>query len=125
MRQRLRTPTIVPAGEPSKEISEFVGKASTGDDGLSVARMRTAERWVEPGQTAQFDEVTYVIAGEVHVEHTGGVERISAGEAIVVRAGEWGALLHARCGRVPRSLCAGVRSLARRARPSLTQSVRP
>jgi hypothetical protein len=109
MRQRLRTPTIVPAGEPSKEISEFVGKASTGDDGLSVARMRTAERWVEPGQTAQFDEVTYVIAGE----------------AIVVRAGEWGALLHARCGRVPRSLCAGVRSLARRARPSLTQSVRP
>lgn len=90
MPQHLRTPTIVPAaGEPPKEIAEFVGTASTGDDGLSIARMRTEGGWVEPGQTAQFDEVTYVIAGEVHVEHAGGIERVSAGEGIVVRAGEW------------------------------------
>lgn len=90
MPRRLDTPTIVPAaGEPPKEIAELVGNASTGDDGFSVARMRTAGGWVEPGQTAQFDELTYVISGEVHVEHAGGVERISAGEGVAVRAGEW------------------------------------
>jgi hypothetical protein len=59
--QVLAKPTIVPAaGEPPKEIAEFVGGASTGDDAVSVARMRTQGGWVEPGQVAQFDEVTYV-----------------------------------------------------------------
>jgi uncharacterized cupin superfamily protein len=90
MPERLDSPIIVPsAGEPPKEIAEFVGNASTGDDALSVARMRTAAGWVEPGQTATFDELTYVISGEVHIEHVGGVERVSAGEGLVVRAGEW------------------------------------
>ena len=90
MPQLLDSPTIVPAaGEPPKEIAELVGNASTGDDGLSVARMRTADGWVEPGQVAEFDEVTYVISGEVHVEHEGGVERVSAEQGILVRAGEW------------------------------------
>lgn len=82
--------TIVPAaGEPPKEIAEFVGNASTGDDALSFARMRTEAGWVEPGQKAQFDEVTYVISGEVHVEHEEGIERVRAGEAVRVRAGSW------------------------------------
>ena len=86
----LRNPTIVPAaGEPPKEIAEFVGGASTGDDGMSIARMRTDGGWVEPGQVARFDEITYVISGAVHVAHADGVERVAAGEAVVVRAGEW------------------------------------
>lgn len=90
MPEILSAPTIVPAaGEPPKEIAEFVGGASTGDDAVSVARMRTQGGWVEPGQVAQFDEVTYVIAGEVHVEHVGGLARVEASQAVVVRAGEW------------------------------------
>jgi uncharacterized cupin superfamily protein len=85
----LASPTIVPAaGEPPKEIAEFVGNASTGDDAFSVARMRTEGGWVEPAQVAQFDELTYVVSGEVHIEHDGGVDRVAAGEAAVVRAGE-------------------------------------
>jgi uncharacterized cupin superfamily protein len=90
MPQLLDTPIIVPAaGEPPKEIAEFAGKASTGDDAFSFARMRTTGGWVEPGQTAQFDELTYVISGEVNVEHAGGTLRVGAGEAVLVRAGEW------------------------------------
>lgn len=86
----LAEPTIVPAaGTPPKEIAEFVGGASTGDDAVSVARMRTEAGWVEPGQVTAFDEVTYVISGEVHVEHEGGVEQVPAGRAVLVRAGEW------------------------------------
>jgi uncharacterized cupin superfamily protein len=89
MPERLDSPTIVPAaGDPPKEIAELVGMASTGDDVFSVARMRTAGGWIEPGQTAEFDEVTYVVSGEVHVRHAGGVERLTAGEGILVRAGE-------------------------------------
>ena len=89
MPEVLASPTIVPAaGQPPKEIAEFMGNASTGDDAFSVARMRTDDGWVEPAQVAQFDELTYVVSGEVHVEHDGGVEQVEAGQAIVVRAGE-------------------------------------
>lgn len=90
MPRLLDSPTIVPAaGDPPKEIAELVGNASTGDDALSLARMRTEGGWVEPGQVAEFDEVTYVISGEVNVEHPDGIERVAAGQAVVVRAGEW------------------------------------
>ena len=85
----LTSPTIVPAaGEPPKEIAEFAGNASTGDDAFSVARMRTQGGWVEPAQVARFDELTYVVSGAVHVEHDGGVEHVEAGQAVLVRAGE-------------------------------------
>ena len=51
--------------------------------------MRTQGGWSEPGQVASFDEVTYVVEGEVHVEYEGGVERVTAGQAVLVRGGEW------------------------------------
>ena len=90
MPEVLKEPTIVPsAGVLRKEIAEFVGGASTGDDRVSVARMRAEGGWVEPGQVARFDEVTYVVSGTVEVEHANGVERVAAGEAVLVRAGEW------------------------------------
>jgi ethanolamine utilization protein EutQ (cupin superfamily) len=89
MPEVLASPTIVPAaGELRKEIAEFAGNASTGDDAFSVARMRTDDRWLEPAQVAQFDEFTYVVSGEVHIEHDGGIEQVEAGQAVLVRAGE-------------------------------------
>jgi ethanolamine utilization protein EutQ (cupin superfamily) len=89
MPEVLASTTIVPAaGEPPKEIAEFAGNASTRDDAFSVARMRTEDGWVEPAQVAQFDELTYVVSGEVHVEHDAGVEQVEAGQAVLVRAGE-------------------------------------
>lgn len=76
----------VPGG---KVIGELAGKASTQHGNYSVAHMVAPAGWQEPGQRPDFDEVTYVIAGEVRVEHDGGSETVAAGEAILTRSGEW------------------------------------
>jgi ethanolamine utilization protein EutQ (cupin superfamily) len=75
----------VPGG---KLIDEYVGRASTGTQALSVAHMRSPAGWEEPAQTPQFDEVTLVLQGAVHVEHEGGVLEVPAGSAVLTRAGE-------------------------------------
>lgn len=76
-------------GVSDKLIQEFAGVASTGHDGVSVARMTAPPGWDEPGQRPDFDEITYVLAGEIVVEHEGGSTRVTAGEAVLTRAGEW------------------------------------
>ena len=75
----------VPGG---KQIDEYVGRASTGTESLSVAHMRSPAGWEEPAQTPQFDEVTLVLGGRVRVEHDGGVLEVAAGQAVLTRAGE-------------------------------------
>jgi ethanolamine utilization protein EutQ (cupin superfamily) len=75
----------VPGG---KLIDEYVGRASTGSEAVSVAHMRSPAGWEEPAQTPEFDEITLVLAGAVHVEHDGGVLEVPAGSAVVTRAGE-------------------------------------
>lgn len=86
----IATPTIVvAAGNRPKEIAEFVGRVNSDDDALSVARMRSPEGWIEPGQRPEFTEVTVVLAGMVRLEHEGGVLDVGAGQAIVTKPGEW------------------------------------
>ncbi|MCW2607756.1 MAG: cupin, partial [Frankiales bacterium] len=75
----------VPGG---KLIDEYVGRASTGTEAVSVAHMRSPAGWEEPAQTPQFDEVTLVLGGTVRVEHDGGVLEVAAGQAVLTRAGE-------------------------------------
>ena len=75
----------VPGG---KLIDEYVGRASTQSEGVSVAHMRSPAGWEEPAQRPEFDEVTLVLAGAVHVEHDGGVLEVGAGQAVLTRAGE-------------------------------------
>lgn len=80
--------TIAAAGEPPKTISEYVGRASTGDSAVSVAWMRSPAGWSEPAQRPEFDEYTVVISGAVIVEHDGGTTEVPAGQAVAVTAGE-------------------------------------
>lgn len=75
----------VPGG---KLIDEYVGRASTGTQAVSVAHMRSPAGWEEPGQRPDFDEVTVVLQGAVQVEHDGGVLEVRAGQAVLTRAGE-------------------------------------
>ncbi len=83
-------PVVVPAvGEPPKIIEEFAGGPSTGDRGVSIARMRSPSGWSEPGQKPEFDEFTVVLRGELRVEHEGGVLDVRAGQAVISRKGEW------------------------------------
>ncbi len=83
-------PVIVnAAGRPPKTIEEYVGRVRSGTDALSIARMRSPAGWSEPGQRPEFDEYTVVLGGLLRVEHEGGVFEVRAGQAIIVRRGEW------------------------------------
>jgi mannose-6-phosphate isomerase-like protein (cupin superfamily) len=77
------------AGAEPKLIDEYVGRVSTGEERVSVARMRSPAGWVEPGQRPEFDEVTVVLRGAVRVEHEDGALDVAAGQAVLVRGGEW------------------------------------
>jgi mannose-6-phosphate isomerase-like protein (cupin superfamily) len=77
------------AGEPPKLIDEFAGRASGGEERLSVARMRSPAGWSEPGQRPEFDEYTVVLNGALRVESDDGVLEVRAGQAVLARAGQW------------------------------------
>jgi mannose-6-phosphate isomerase-like protein (cupin superfamily) len=76
------------AGTPPKLIDEFAGHVNTGEERLSIARMRSPQGWSEPFQVPEFDEWTLVLKGSVQVEHDAGVLEVPAGQAVLVRAGE-------------------------------------
>ena len=84
---RVDAPVRVPV-PGGKLIDEYVGRASTGSADLSVAHMRSPAGWEEPHQAPDFDEVTLVLSGEVHVEHADGLMIVGAGQAVLTRAGE-------------------------------------
>lgn len=77
------------AGTKPKLIDEYVGRVNTGEGRLSVAHMRSPEGWLEPGQRPDFDEYTVVLDGCLHVESERGSLAVRAGQAVLVRAGEW------------------------------------
>jgi mannose-6-phosphate isomerase-like protein (cupin superfamily) len=81
--------TIEAAGTKPKRIEEFVGRVNTGEERLSIARMRSPQGWLEPGQRPEFDEYTVVLQGALHVEHEDGELDVRAGQAVLVRGGEW------------------------------------
>jgi mannose-6-phosphate isomerase-like protein (cupin superfamily) len=80
---------VAAAGEPPKLIDEFVGRASSGTPGVSIARMRSPSGWAEPGQRPDFDEFTVVLRGALVVEGEDGTLTVTAGQAVHTRPGEW------------------------------------
>jgi len=90
MPTHVSTPKLIAAaGTKSKIIEEYIGRVNTGTSGASVARMQSPAGWSEPGQTPEFDEFTVVLKGVLEVAHRGGVMVVKAGEAVMVRSGEW------------------------------------
>jgi mannose-6-phosphate isomerase-like protein (cupin superfamily) len=86
----ISAPTVVEAvGNIPKRIEEYVGRVNNGEGRVSVARMQSPGGWQEPGQRPEFDEMTVVLAGTLHVEHEDGRLEVTAGQAVVARAGEW------------------------------------
>jgi ethanolamine utilization protein EutQ (cupin superfamily) len=80
---------ITAAGTKPKLIEEFVGRVSSKSPECSVARMTSPQGWVEPGQTPEFDEFTVVLRGVLHVAGKSGTLAVGAGQAVIVRRGEW------------------------------------
>lgn len=90
MPKLLTKPTVIEAaGNKPKRIEEFVGRVNSDTPQLSVARMVSPPGWIEPGQTPEFDEYTLVLRGELTIESRTGVTKVSAGQAVIVPAGEW------------------------------------
>jgi ethanolamine utilization protein EutQ (cupin superfamily) len=90
MPELINTPSKVEAaGTKPKTIEEYVGRVNSGEERVSVARMRSPEGWVEPGQRPEFDEYTLVLEGCLRVEHSDGVLEVREGQAVLARGGEW------------------------------------
>jgi mannose-6-phosphate isomerase-like protein (cupin superfamily) len=56
---------------------------------VSIAHLRSPCGWVEPGQTPGFDEYTVVRKGMLRAAHRDGTREVHAGQAVLVRRGEW------------------------------------
>lgn len=89
-------PTYIPApavieaaGNKPKRIEEYIGRVNSGSEQVSVARMRSPEGWVEPGQTPEFDEYTVVLAGMLRVTTKTESMDVTTGSAVITHAGEW------------------------------------
>jgi mannose-6-phosphate isomerase-like protein (cupin superfamily) len=80
---------IKAAGNKPKMIEEYAGRVNTGEENVSIARMRSPAGWREPGQRPEFDEITVVLSGALRVEHEDGSFDVAAGQAVVTRSGEW------------------------------------
>lgn len=78
---------ISAAGNPPKQILEFVGRVATATDSVSVALMDSPAGWAEPPQRPAFDEYTVVLEGEVHVESEEGQLIVRAGQALHAQPG--------------------------------------
>jgi mannose-6-phosphate isomerase-like protein (cupin superfamily) len=86
----IAAPTIVAAaGTKPKQIEEYAGRVNSGHAAVSVARMTSPAGWEEPGQRPEFEEITVVLRGTLHVEHQDGMLDVHAGQAIVTSPGEW------------------------------------
>jgi mannose-6-phosphate isomerase-like protein (cupin superfamily) len=90
MPRLIATPTIIEsAGNKPKRIEEFAGRVNSGHAAVSVARMVSPGGWQEPGQRPEFEELTIVLRGRLHVEHEGGSLDVRGGQAVVTLPGEW------------------------------------
>lgn len=72
---------IIAAGNKPKRIEEYVGRVSTSNHTVSIARMISPGGWLEPAQIPEFDEYSIVLRGELHA-------RIDDGETVILTTGQ-------------------------------------
>ena len=90
MPQLIEQPHIIPPPGPNpKLIEEYVGRVSTHDETVSIARIVCPPGWTDTGQCPEFMETKMVLKGRLTVEHRKGVTEVHAGQAIVCQPGEW------------------------------------
>jgi mannose-6-phosphate isomerase-like protein (cupin superfamily) len=86
----ISSPTIIQAaGNKPKLIEEYVGRVNSKTGALSIARMKSPSGWVEPGQTPEFDEYTFVLKGMLRIVSKSGSLDVGAGQAVIAQKGEW------------------------------------
>ena len=90
MAKLINKPTIIEAaGNKPKIIEEYIGRVNSNTSEVSVAKMKSPDGWVEPGQTPEFDEYTLVLKGILTVKTKKETFEGAAGSAIIIEKGEW------------------------------------
>lgn len=90
MTDHIKSPSVIEAaGNKPKIIEEFIGRVNSGNNSVSIARMKSPQGWIEPGQTPEFDEYTVVLKGMLRVTTKNQVLDVNEGEAVITRKGEW------------------------------------
>lgn len=90
MAKKISSPSIITsAGNKPKKIEEFIGRVNSDSDSVSIARMKSPQGWIEPGQKPEFDEYTLVLQGTLKVKTEQEEIFIHQGEAVIVNKGEW------------------------------------
>lgn len=90
MIHHIKSPSLIAAaGTGGKIIEEFFGRVNSDTSEVSIARMKSPEGWVEPGQCPEFNEYTLVLKGALKVATRKGEIIVSEGEAILTGKGEW------------------------------------
>jgi mannose-6-phosphate isomerase-like protein (cupin superfamily) len=86
----IEKPSIITAvGNKPKVIEEYIGQVNSQTTPVSIARMKSPQGWVEPGQQPEFDEYTVVLQGMLRVRTQENTIDIHAGQAIIAHHGEW------------------------------------
>jgi ethanolamine utilization protein EutQ (cupin superfamily) len=83
----LKPTRIESAGNKPKTIDEFIGRINSDTSKISIARMKSPPGWIEPAQTPEFDEYTFVLSGSVHVAADNQNYVVKAGELFMAPKG--------------------------------------
>ena len=87
MAKLVKKPAVIStSGTP---VEEVVGRVNTNTTQVSIARMRSHRGWVDDGQARQFAECVLVFAGALHVKTRRQHLVARAGQAVMIRRGEW------------------------------------
>lgn len=90
MSKIIKSPSVIEsAGNKPKIIREYFGRVNSESDELSIAKMTSPQGWIEPGQTPEFNEYTFVLKGILKVETESENFEVKTGEAILTEKGEW------------------------------------
>jgi mannose-6-phosphate isomerase-like protein (cupin superfamily) len=81
------TPIRIPV-PGDKLIEEHFGLASTGHKSFSLAHMVAPPHWGEPAQRPEFDEITIMIKGRMHIRLEDKEVVLEAGQSFWVKGGE-------------------------------------
>ena len=88
MPEHIKSPSVIKAaGNKPKIIEEFIGRVNSGNDSVSIARMKSPQGWIEPGQTPEFDEFTLMVSGKKLIIVDGEQIKLEAGQSILVKKG--------------------------------------
>ena len=90
MAKFIDSPSIIKAaGNKPKLIEEYFGRKNSDTSESSIARMKSPQGWIEPGQCPGFNEYTVVLKGTLLVKTKHEEFRLNEGQAILIEKGEW------------------------------------